>query len=114
MKNKRRAKMPDEKGTIIELTEEQKEQMRQATGQEHEGIRVETIGSELAPRLAPRKSLKRLEAKKSLKKLEAKKSLKKLEAKKSLKKLQAKKSLKKLQAKKSLKKLEAKKALKRA
>jgi hypothetical protein len=108
MKNKRRAKMPDEKGTIIELTEEQKEQMRQATGQEHEGIRVETIGSELAPRLAPKKSLKKtLSAKKSLKKtLSAKKSLKKhLTAKKSLKKhLTAKKSLKKtLSAKKSLK-----------
>jgi hypothetical protein len=103
MKNKRRAKMPDEKGTIIELTEEQKEQMRQATGQEHEGI-----GSELAPRLAPKKSLKKtLSAKKSLKKtLSAKKSLKKhLTAKKSLKKhLTAKKSLKKtLSAKKSLK-----------
>lgn len=45
--------MSDQKGTIIELTEEQKEQMRRATGTEHETIKVENVGSQLAPRITP-------------------------------------------------------------
>jgi len=63
--NRRRAKMPDDKGTIIELTEEQKEQMRQAFGQDHVEIKVETIGSALSPRvLAKKVGLKKVGLKK--------------------------------------------------
>src|SRR5262245_9860375 len=46
--------MADE--TIIRLTDEQKKQMKEATGQEHEEFKVETVGTKLAPRVAPRKA----------------------------------------------------------
>jgi len=52
--------MADE--TIIRLTDEQKKQMKAATGQEHEEFKVETLGSKLTPRVAPRR-VQRLAAK---------------------------------------------------
>lgn len=56
--------MADE--TIIKLTDEQKRQMKEATGQEHEELKVETVGTKLAPRVAPRR-VQRLAAKKTFK-----------------------------------------------
>ena len=40
--------MPEGKQTIIQLTEEQKQQMREATGTEHQAIKVE-VGTRIAP-----------------------------------------------------------------
>jgi len=58
--------MSDTRGTVIELTEEQKKQMRDATGAEHQAIRVE-VGTRIAPaemgkalaKKAPKKAPKR-------------------------------------------------------
>jgi hypothetical protein len=52
--------MADE--TIIRLTDEQKRQMKEATGQDHEEFKVETVGTKLTPRVAPKRG-KRLAAK---------------------------------------------------
>ena len=55
--------MPDE--TFIQLTEEQKQQMKQATGQEHDQIKVETVGVRLTPTVLAKKAApKRVLAKK--------------------------------------------------
>jgi hypothetical protein len=53
--------------TIIKLTDEQKRQMKAATGQEHDEFKVETVGSKLTPRVAPKRG-KRLAAKAAAKK----------------------------------------------
>jgi len=45
--------MADE--TIIKLTDEQKRQMKEATGQEHDEFKVETVGTKLTPRVAPKR-----------------------------------------------------------
>jgi hypothetical protein len=45
--------MADE--TIIRLTDEQKRQMKEATGQDHEEFKVETVGTHLTPRVAPKR-----------------------------------------------------------
>jgi alpha-D-ribose 1-methylphosphonate 5-triphosphate synthase subunit PhnL len=94
----------DNKGTIIELTEEQKEQMRQATGQDHLEIRVETVGfAQLAPRLAAKVVAKRLSSKKAAKRLSSKKAAKRLSSKKAAKRLSSKKAAKRLSSKKATK-----------
>ncbi len=95
--------MADE--TIIKLTDEQKKQMKAATGQEHNEFKVETVGAKLSPRVAP-KIHSRVMAKKAVaKKVMAKKAVaKKVMAKKAVaKKVMAKKAVaKKVMAKKAV------------
>ncbi len=64
--------MADE--TIIRLTDEQKKQMKEATGQEHEEFKVETVGSKLSPRVAPKISARRLAKKAAPRRVMAKKA----------------------------------------
>jgi hypothetical protein len=105
-KTKGGRKMAEDKGTIIELTEEQKEQMRQATGQEHREIKVETVGAQLSPRLNTKTVAKRfspkLSMKKAAKRVAAKKAAKRLVAKKAAKRLVAKKAAKRAALKRSI------------
>ena len=78
--------MADE--TIIRLTDEQKQQLKEATGQEHDEFKVETVGSQLSPRVTP----KRILAKKHSPKVMAKKAAPKVMAKKAAPKVMAKKA----------------------
>lgn len=64
--------MADE--TIIKLTDEQKKQMKQATGQEHDEFKVETVGTKLSPRVAPKISARRMAKKAVAKRVMAKKA----------------------------------------
>lgn len=108
--------MSDQKGTIIELTEEQKEQMRRATGTEHEAIKVENVGR-LAPRITPGRSRLTMKASlkgKSLTKAVAPKRLAKGVAPKRLAKSVAPKRLAKAVAPKRLAKAAAPKRLAKA
>jgi hypothetical protein len=57
MNDIRRAKMPDKKETIIELTEEQKTQLKNATGSEHQAIKFESVTPGVA-KLAPKTAMK--------------------------------------------------------
>jgi hypothetical protein len=64
--------MADE--TIIRLTDEQKKQMKQATGQEHDEFKVETVGTKLSPRVAPKIRSRVMAKKAAPKKVMAKKA----------------------------------------
>ena len=84
--------MADE--TIIKLTDEQKRQMKEATGQEHNEFKVETVGTKLSPRVAPKIRSRVMAKKAAPKKVLAKKAApKKVLAKKAApKKVLAKKA----------------------
>lgn len=64
--------MADE--TIIKLTDEQKRQMKEATGQEHNEFKVETVGTKLSPRVAPKIQARVMAKKAVAKKVMAKKA----------------------------------------
>jgi hypothetical protein len=64
--------MADE--TIIKLTDEQKKQMKEATGQEHDEFKVETVGSKLSPRVAPKISARKMAKQAAPKRVFAKKA----------------------------------------